>query len=313
VKDAHGAVVTDRVVTWTSSRTDVATVSTAGVVTGIAAGTARVVATSEGFADSATITVVNPPIASVTVQPSPASVQVGATVALTATVVDSSGAVVTGASITWSSSNLTVATVSPTGVVTGRSVGSATITATSGGKSGSANIAVIPVPVARVSLAPDSVLLAPGATATLTASTLAADGTVLTGRPITFTTDNAGVAKVSATGMVTGVAAGSAVITATSEGKSATAKVVVQVPVASVTVTPSSVSLRRHGTVQLSAVARDAAGNVLTGRDFTWTSSDSQVASVDGSGFVTTNKTGAATITVTVEGRSDASRITVTN
>jgi uncharacterized protein YjdB len=66
------------------------------------------------------------------------------------------------------------------------------------------------------------------------------------------------VAKVSSAGVVTGVATGNAVITATSEGKSATAKVVVQVPVASVSVTPTSVSLRETCSRDVSSSGRRA-------------------------------------------------------
>jgi hypothetical protein len=100
------------------------------------------------------------------------------------------------------------------------------------------------------------------------------------------------VASVSTTGVVTAVAPGSATITATVEGINATAAITVSnVPVAAVSVTPATASLTVGGTHQLTAGARDAAGNVLTGRAVTWSSSASSVASVSTTGITTTSAT----------------------
>jgi hypothetical protein len=82
------------------------------------------------------------PVASVSVTPASANIGAGQAVQLTATVRDASGNVLTGRTVTWSSSNPSVAVVYPTGLVTGIAVGSATITATSEGQSGSATITV---------------------------------------------------------------------------------------------------------------------------------------------------------------------------
>lgn len=83
------------------------------------------------------------------------------------------------------------------------------------------------------------------------------------------------------------------------------------VAVASVVVAPESASLTVGGTLQLSAVARDAAGNTLSGRSFTWASTNGAVASVSGAGMVTGLATGTAGITVTSEGRADTATIMV--
>src|SRR5207249_10100580 len=101
-------------------------------------------------------------------------------------------------------------------------------------------------------------------------------------------------------GLVTGVAAGSATITATSEGKSGTASVTVaNVPVASVTVSPTAANMYVGGTVQLTATLKDASGNVLSGRALTWTSGTGAVGTVSASGLVTGVAAGAATIRAT--------------
>src|SRR5205814_332451 len=77
------------------------------------------------------------PVVAVTVNPASASLTVSATAQLTATPKDSNGTALSGRAVTWASNNPAVATVSPSGLVTGVAAGSATITATSEGKSGS--------------------------------------------------------------------------------------------------------------------------------------------------------------------------------
>src|SRR6185503_1307827 len=120
------------------------------------------------------------------------------------------------------------------------------------------------------------------------------------------------VATVSATGLVTGVAAGTITITATSEGKSGTATVTVTIPpVASVAVSPSASILQIGGTVQLTATTKDSAGNVLTGRVVTWASSAPAVATVSASGLVTAVAAGSATLTATSEGKNGTATVTV--
>jgi hypothetical protein len=139
-RDVSGFSISKAQVSWRSSDTLTARV-VAGLVTGIAAGTAYVIATSGDVADTATVTVLPATVASVAVSPSSASVLVGQTVTLTATVADSGGTPVAGRTITWSSSAPGVATVAA-GVVTGVAAGPAVITATSEGKSASATVSV---------------------------------------------------------------------------------------------------------------------------------------------------------------------------
>jgi uncharacterized protein YjdB len=314
VKDVTGAVATDRQVTWSTSNTAVASVSATGVVTGNAIGVATITASSGGRSGSAAITVVPVPVGSVTVDPATANLLAGQTIAITPTVRDANGTVVMDRVVTWSSNNTAVATVfSTTGVVTAKSAGTATISATSEGKSATASVTVTLVPVAAITLQPSTLTIAPGQTATLTPTTTTADGTVVTGRTITFASDNTGVARVSTAGVVTGVANGTAVITATSEGRSATATVTVQPAVSFVVVSPGLVLIRKTGTVQLSAAAYDANSNRLVGRAVTWSSNDESVATVDVNGFVTTKTAGVVQITATIDGKSDSSIITVTN
>ncbi len=157
-------------------------------------------------------------VATVTVSPTGETVLVGASVTLTATLRDVAGNAVTGEPVAWSTSNAAVATVSG-GVVTGVSPGGpVTITATSGGKSGTATVTVAPVPVASVEVTPLADTLEVGGTRQFAAILRSANGTVLNGRTVTWSTGDNAVASVSASGLVTAVSPGIATMTASSEG-----------------------------------------------------------------------------------------------
>jgi uncharacterized protein YjdB len=255
-------------------------------------------------------------VASVTVVPGSARVPVGATVDLAATLRDANGNVLTGRTVTWTSSNDAIASVSATGRVSGVAAGEVTITASAEGKSGTSTITVdpvsTPIPVAAVEITPASASVTVGSSVQLSAVARDAAGNVLAGRAITWSSSGDGIATVDASGLVRGIAVGGATITATSEGVSGTSAITVAlVPVAAVAVTPATAGVLVGGTVQLAASVRDAAGNVLTGRAVTWTTSADAIATVSASGLVRGIAPGNATITATSEGISGTSVITV--
>jgi uncharacterized protein YjdB len=172
-------------------------------------------------------------------------------------------------------------------------------------------------PVASVSLNPTSASLSVAATTTLSATARDANGTAIPGAPISWSSDKPATAAVSQSGVVTGLLPGSATITASSGGKTATATITVSLaPVATVTVTPSSLNLRDRNnqrTGQLTATTRDALGNIVTGRVVTWTSSNTNIATVNQSGTVTAQARGNATITATSEGKTGTASVNVMN
>ncbi len=311
-RDAAGNPLTGRTVTWESTAPLVALVDANGRVTALLPGTATIRATSEGQTGTATITVTAlppAPVASVTVTPPTAEVQVGGTVQLTATPRDAAGNPLTGRTVTWESTAPAVATVDASGLVTAVAPGTTTIRATSEGRTGTSTITVTappPAPVASVSVTPPTGELDPGGTLQLTATPRDAAGNPLTGRQVTWESSAPGIATVDASGRVTAVAPGTATIRATSEGRTGTATVTVRTPpptpVATVTVTPANPQLDTGQTVRLTATVRDAAGNVLTGRTVTWTSANTNVATVDATGLVTAVRKGRVTITATVDG-----------
>jgi hypothetical protein len=146
-RDASGNILSGRTVTWRSSDPSVASVTSSGLVTAIAAGVTSIIATVDGISGSVAVTVPAPQsVASVSVSPSSSSLQVGQTVQLSATMRDASGNVLSGRSVTWTSSNPTIATVSSSGLVTARAAGAAGMTATSEGVSGGATVSVTAPP-----------------------------------------------------------------------------------------------------------------------------------------------------------------------
>ena len=312
VRDASGGILTGRLVSWSSNRTSVATVSSSGLVTGNAAGTATITATSEGKMGTATINVSPRPVSSVIVSPGQLSLIVGQTRQLTISITDDRGQILSGRPVSFSSNNSQIVSVSPSGLLTGISAGMATITATSEGKTGTADVTVTPVPVSMVEVTPSqsSIIVGHGVQLTATAKDVA--GKPLSGRSVNWRSGAPGLASVSASGMVTGLQPGTAVIIATIDGIAGSATVTVSpVPVASVTVTPASVALTIGQKQTLTATLRDVAGNTLTGRGLSWSTSDPAVATVGTDGEVIGVGSGTATITATSEGQTGTATVTV--
>ena len=164
-------------------------------------------------------------ITSIEVTPGTASPQVGETVQLGAAVKDQDGNVVPGQTVTWNSSATNVASVSASGLVTANALGSATISASAGGKVGNANITVIPEPIASIAVTPDDNTLLEGETVQLTTTMLDALGNIVTDRTVTFTSANPGVASVSTSGLVTAVADGITTVSASADSRSASATI----------------------------------------------------------------------------------------
>lgn len=164
-------------------------------------------------------------VATVSVSPATLSLVQDESAPLVATALDAKGSIVLGDSARWSSSAPQVASVTAAGVVTGVASGTATVTAMTQGRTGSAVITVSPPPVASIALSADSLKVVPGQAAQLTVVLRDRNAKVLTGRTVTWRSEAPAIASVSGSGLVTGLASGSTVVTATSEGRSATVQV----------------------------------------------------------------------------------------
>lgn len=311
--DPDGQVVSTPVFRWSSSDNAVAAVSATGVVSALSAGTARIAVSSMGRSATATVTVTPRPVASLAVSPAQTSLRVGRTTRLTAQPFDATGTPLSGRAVAWSSSDASVAQVDADGTVTAIAPGAATIVATSEGRTAQSAVTVTLPPVQMISVTPTRDTLAVNGTRQFTAELRDADGTLLTGRVIAWSTDNPAVAIASATGTLTALSPGTTTVVASSEGRSGTATLVVLARLASaVTVTPGVSTLIVGTTVTLSVQITDAQGNVLTGRPLTFGSGNPSVASVSADGVVTAIAPGSAQIVVTSEGKTGVATVQVT-
>ena len=169
------------------------------------------------------------------------------------------------------------------------------------------------ITVASVSVSPPTGQVIPGGTIALSATARDASGNAVTGRATTWSSTSSTVATVDGNGVVTGVAVGTTTVQATVSGVSGSATITVTpVPVASVAVTPFTSSVVVGSTTPLAALARDAAGNTLSGRTVTWSSASTGIATVSSTGVVTGVAPGAAVISATVDGTVGTATVTVT-
>jgi uncharacterized protein YjdB len=309
-RDAGGSIISGRTVTWVSSNPSFASVSTAGLVTALAAGTATVTATVGGKTGSVVINSIVPPVATVALASPVQTISPSDTARVAIVLSDAASNVLTGRVIAWTSSAPLVATVSQTGLVTGATVGTTTITATSEGKSSTITFTVVQQPVKTVVVSATSTTLNPAQTTQAYATLRDTNGAVLSGRVVVWTTSNPAVATVSSTGVVTSVAAGSASIIATSEGRSGSVSMGLA-PVATLTVTVANAFPLVGQTTLVSATPKDSTGTVLGGRTITYTSSNPAVATVSAAGLVTPLTTGSTVITATCGGVIGTVNVTV--
>ena len=258
---------------------------------------------------------VNCPVTAITVNPTTLSLVKGATSLLTSTVTTSG----TGCNntVTWSSSNTAVATVTSGGVVTAFSAGSATITATANAdatKKATCAVTVTCPAITSVTLNQTTANFdAPGGTVQLSATVAPSTACNLS---VNWTTSNAAVATVDATGKVTTLTSGNATITATSASdasKSASCAVSVTpcAAVTGVTLSASTLTITKGGS---SSLAASIAPSNACNKAVTWTSSNTAIATVDANGSVVGVAVGSATITVkTTDGAKTATCVVTVN
>ena len=308
LKDATGATLTGRKLSWESNNTAVATIDPgSGVVTGIGSGQSLITVRAEGKLAQSTIKVLQP-VLSIVATPDSFDLPLTTSRSIAVQLVGPGGVALTNRVITWSSSSPNVAVVSTSGVVTSVSIGTTTITVRAGTKQATVRVRVVGEPVNSVRISPQQSVhvIRIGQTKQLSAECLNATQQVLTGRTITWNSNNPVIASVSSTGLVTGNALGQATITATCDNavNASTIAQITPIPVSSVTITPGSLSLTQGTQGQLLVTARDSANNVLSlqGRQVIWTSNNNPVAVVSTQGVVSGVSIGTAQVEVSVDG-----------
>lgn len=290
---------TDKTLVWTSSKTDISSVSTTGMLTAIKVGTTIVTAEAcNGVKSTCTVSVVEKiiDVTGVTLDKGNLAIEEEQTQQLTVSVLPENA---TDKSVAWSSSDDAIATVSASGLVTAVKEGSAVITVTSSNnKTAKCNVVVSKkvIEVATVTLNKTELTLEEGKKETLVATVKPDDATDKT---VTWESADDAIATVSATGEVTAVKAGTVAITVKANNNvSAVCNVTVKKPVIELTniqLNKANVTLKDNETVQLEVTFTPFNA---TDKTVTWESSDAAVATVSATGLVTAIKEGEVVITV---------------
>jgi uncharacterized protein YjdB len=266
----------------------------------------------------------------VRLNPASSELGLGGTLQLELVALDAQDNEVAGRPVVWASADTAVATVSQTGLVTARRIGVVQLQAATEGKSAFSVINVVATRVANVRVTPTSANIVAGGSLQLTATTTDAAGAELAGRLVFWQSSNNAVALVTSTGLVNGRAAGTATITATSEGQNTSAQVTITgvtpppvggggsttpAPVDSVKVVPADTSMARNTTARFRA--RVFAGNQLvTNRTVIWSTSTPTLLTVNAAtGEVTTENrpNSAGLVNATVEGVVGSATVKITS
>ena len=314
VVDQYGDTMANVSVSWSSSDTSVTVVNGAGLVTAEGNGRTTVRAAA-GAASGKGSVAVEQVVSAVNLSPPADSVLEADTVRFSAEAVDANGHAVEGAGFDWATGDTLVAVVDGSGLVTGVADGEVAVTAVSSGETGTAGLTVVePVPTS-VSVMPDTAeFTALGQTLELTAEVRDQIGRVMEGVPVSWSSGDTSVAVVDSVGVVTAAGNGRAAVIATAGAGSGSAAVTVAQVASAVKVSPAADTVLMDDTVRLEARAFDANGHPVAGAEFSWSSGEPSVATVDGQGLVTGVREGVATIEASVVGAAEGtSEITVRN
>jgi uncharacterized protein YjdB len=301
-------------VTWSSSPGSVATINSAGLATGLAAGDTTITATSGSKTGSTTLTI-TPILVSITVTADDPIIDINTTAQFTATGILSDGSAqdLTDRA-TWAAPG-GIASIDSDGVAIGLAIGTTTVTATSGLVSGSADLQVTAPTLVDILISPRTASVPLGISQAFTATGVFSNGdsedlasAVWTSSdPTTVAIDSSGSAQTLATGTVTISATYGSVTGQTTFN-------VLQAALVSIALTPASPSIALGTNVQLTAVGSFTDGSTQDLSSVLWNSDDPSVAfvSVNGTGLVSGNAVGSATISATSGSITGSTLLTVT-
>jgi hypothetical protein len=271
-------------VTWSSSDTSIAPITSGGVASGAAQGTVTITATLGATSGTATLTVDPPALKSIAVTPAGATIAKGTTQAYTAigTYTDGSTQNLT-TSVTWGSSAPSTAQITTGGLATGLLQGTVTISATLGAVSGSTTLTIGPAALVTIDVEPALPTLPIGDTQPMAAIGTYTDGTIqVITTSVSWSSSNAGVATIISSGLATGVATGTSTITATLGAISgSTTLTVTAASLCCCVLLPTTTSIAKGTTTSftLTAVFTDNTTQDVT-TTATWTSHKTTVATI---------------------------------
>jgi hypothetical protein len=253
----------------------------------------------------------------------PSTLEVGRTAQLSAAAYDAAGRVIRGKLITFASSNVAVAKIDGTGLVTAIAPGTVTLSATTDGVKATAQMSVVApaIKVASVTVTLQKASLVVGDTTRAAAVAMDATGHVLTGLAVTWSIPaaNATTASIDSLGKVLATAAGTVPVVATVTGVAGTASLTVTAPATAPAPTAAAIhwttnissQLAIGATAQIGAAAYDASGNVMPGKTITYTSSNPEFATLSTTGLLRGIALGIPTISASVDGKTISVQIAV--
>lgn len=339
-KDQNGNPMTGATITWNSGDTAKATVSpttgSATTLTGVAIGTATITVNATigvitvTNSTIATVTTPTPILTSVSISPSTPSIQIGDALVLTATPKDQNGSLMAGATVTWTSSDPTKGTVSPTGLtttLTGITIGTTTITvnATIGvitvTNTAIANITIFIPVLTTIEISPPGATVAIGNTQQFTAIAKDQNSSIMTGVTITWAIGDPTKGSISTIGLFIAIAEGTPIITATGtyEGITKTGNAAVTITSAisvlsRITISPLTTSVDVGSGTIFTASTLDQFSNPIVAT-VAWTSSNPTIGTINQYGVFFALHAGTTMITATsggIVGVALANVITVT-
>jgi trimeric autotransporter adhesin len=304
-------------VQWTSSNASIAFVGTNGMATGAAVGSSIITASSGSMNASATLNVTNQgaSLKAITISPTAVSLPVNTAQQFTAT-----GSYSDGSSrditllATWTSSALSTATVTSSGLVQGINAGSVTISASAGGVKQTTTITVTAPTISFISVSPDGLTLPIGINQQYIATATYTDGTsqdLVSG--VAWNSSSTSVATINGSGLAMTTAAGTTTIQATVGAfTDSVTLTVVNAHLSSISVTPSPVTIAAGTRQQFAATGIFDDGSTQTLTSVSWSSSTPGVVTVDSSGLAAGVAGGTGSVNATVGSITGSAAITVT-
>jgi uncharacterized protein YjdB len=311
-------------VTWTSSNPSAVTINVngaPGLAMGVTPGSSTITASATGtsgtVSSSAVLTITSAALTTVNVTPVAVSIPLGTVQQFTATGTfsDNTAQDLTG-SVTWSSSPTTVASITVSGLATGKNVGTVTITATFGTITGSVPATVDASNLKSIAVTPANPAIAQSTSEQFTATGTFTDGSThnLTAQ-VAWSSSNTVAATVgSSSGLAKGLSPGSSTISATLGITGSTVLEVTNATITSMSVSPSGRTIAPATQLQFTATGTfsDNSTQVLN-RDATWASDNTAVATVGAVGLVTAVGSGTAHIGANFGGVSGSALLTVSS
>ena len=258
-------------------------------------------------------------LSSVSVSPATANISPGKTQQFTANAKYSDGSTANVSSRAgWAVGSSAIATISSSGLVTGKASGSTSVTASLSGMSGTASLDVETVTVTKtltsIAVTPTAVSIAAGVTQQFTATGTYSDGTTANvSTSVMWSVASPSIATINSSGLATGVAGGSTTVSATLSSISSNAATLSVVAISSISVTPSPVSISLGGAEQFTATAtytNGSQGNVTSSAS--WTLSNGSIASIVSPGLAVGVAVGSTGVTASLDGFNGSATFDVT-